>query len=102
MPWVQRDTNGTVIGCYTPMQPGVAEEWLEDDSPELVWQKKEARIAALQAEYESNLAKLNQGWLSTLIANGVGESARQLAIKAQMQDLAGKLDLDILTVIMEE
>lgn len=63
---------------------------------------KTDRIVQLQSAYESDLEKLNKAWLAALIADGVGEAARQAALKIQMQDLADQLDLDILTIIMEE
>lgn len=36
MPYVERDANGSVTGCYANAQPGYAEEWLEPDDPEVV------------------------------------------------------------------
>ncbi|ABR91900.1 Hypothetical protein mma_2191 [Janthinobacterium sp. Marseille] len=63
---------------------------------------KEDRITALQEAYEIDLDKLNKAWLAALIADGAGEVARQAGIKTQMLDLADQLDLDILTIIMEE
>lgn len=36
MPYVERDNNGVIKGCYAVLQPGYAEEWLEDNDPEVV------------------------------------------------------------------
>lgn len=36
MPYVQRADNNTVIGVYPNLQPGYAEEWLEDDDAEVI------------------------------------------------------------------
>jgi poly-gamma-glutamate capsule biosynthesis protein CapA/YwtB (metallophosphatase superfamily) len=33
MPYVQRDTNGAVIGVFANPQPDYAAEWLDDDDP---------------------------------------------------------------------
>ncbi|CAH0152836.1 hypothetical protein [Pseudomonas mediterranea] len=35
MPYVQRDEAGIVIGKFANAQPGCAEEWLDESSPEL-------------------------------------------------------------------
>lgn len=63
---------------------------------------KEQRITTLQDTYELDLEKLNRAWLSALISDGVGEIARQEIIKKQMEDIAEQLDIDILSIIMEE
>ena len=34
--FVQRDNDGKIIGVYGPKQPGIAEEELSDDHPEVV------------------------------------------------------------------
>ncbi|NTS31250.1 hypothetical protein HQ945_08280 [Phyllobacterium sp. BT25] len=36
MPYVTRDVDGVVDGLYANLQPGWAEEWLEDDAAEVV------------------------------------------------------------------
>lgn len=101
MPWVQRDLNGKIIGCYMPMQPGVAEEWLDDNAPELVMMSKSDRITKLQFAYESDRDKLNKAWLSAIISDGVQETARKAVISAQMVDLSTKLEADIFAIITE-
>ncbi|MGE8308982.1 MAG: phage tail assembly chaperone [Pseudomonas protegens] len=35
MPYVQRTENGRIFGQYANLQPGFAEEWIDDGSPEL-------------------------------------------------------------------
>lgn len=35
MPYVQRNESSEIVGRFANLQPGYAEEWLEDDSPEL-------------------------------------------------------------------
>jgi hypothetical protein len=35
VPFVQR-RSGAVVGCYATLQPGIAEEFLSDDHPEVV------------------------------------------------------------------
>lgn len=73
----------------------------QEELDEIYAPSKESRISLLQAAYESDLDKLNKAWLAALIADGIGEVPRQAAIKTQMADLADKLDMDILTIIME-
>lgn len=36
MPYVERNENGVVVGLYANFQEGYAEEWLEDDDPEVL------------------------------------------------------------------
>jgi hypothetical protein len=36
MPYVERDQNGNVVGRFSMLQPGTAEEFLEDEHPDLV------------------------------------------------------------------
>ncbi len=36
MPYVQRDGNNAVCGVYQQLQPGYAEEWLEDDDADVI------------------------------------------------------------------
>ena len=35
MPYVERDAELTVTGKYARLQPGIAEEWLDDGHPDL-------------------------------------------------------------------
>lgn len=72
-------------------------EWVFDVS-----RFKSDRIEEIQAIYENDLDVLNKAWLSALISDGVGETARKEIIKQQMDDIATKLDADILSIIMEE
>ncbi len=36
MPYVQRDESNKVKGIYAVLQPGIAEEWLPPDSPDVL------------------------------------------------------------------
>lgn len=45
MPFVSRDSNGSVTARFTCLQPDVAEEWLDDDHADL-----KPPVAALKAE----------------------------------------------------
>jgi hypothetical protein len=52
MPYVQRDESGSVTGKFANPQPGCAEEWLDDSSPELAPKgptKEEVEAARLRA-----------------------------------------------------
>lgn len=71
-------------------------DWVLD-----IEREKGDRIAALQAAYDVDLDRLNKAWLSALIADGLGEAARQIVIKAQMAEIEAQLDTDILNIIME-
>jgi len=35
MPYIQRNASGAIIGKFANCQPGMADEWLEDNDPEL-------------------------------------------------------------------
>lgn len=63
---------------------------------------KEERIEALQVTYENDRAKLNQAWLSAMIADGIDEGTRKSLIVDQMTALDAQLETEILTIIMEE
>lgn len=86
----------SIDGGFSVAEPAIPEP--EEPAP----LSKEERIDALQATYEIALEKLNKAWLAALIADGVGEVTRQLEIKQQMADLDAKLEIDILTILMEE
>lgn len=36
MPYIERDEGGDIKGLYANSQPGYAEEWLEDNDPEVI------------------------------------------------------------------
>lgn len=36
MPFVERNADGTVKGCYMNRQPGYAEEWLSPGDPDIL------------------------------------------------------------------
>jgi hypothetical protein len=36
MPFIQRNEDGVVVGQFANLQPGIAEQWLDDDDPELL------------------------------------------------------------------
>ena len=36
MPHVRRDVGGAIDGCFALLQPGFAEEWLDETNPEVV------------------------------------------------------------------
>lgn len=102
MPYVQRGLNSQIVSIFANFQEGYAEEWLEDGDPEIMMQSKEDRIKVLQSLYESDLYALNKAWLAALIADGVGEATRQAAIKAQMEAVSTKLEMDIFSIITED
>jgi hypothetical protein len=52
MPYVQRDETGKVIGQFANLQPGFAEEFLEDSSIELL-PTNEDRVLELKVELET-------------------------------------------------
>lgn len=101
MPYVQRNEEGYIIARFANLQTGIAEEWIDDGSPELTALPKSERISVLQSAYEIDLDKLNKAWLAALIADGEGEVARQYVIKSQMDALGARLEMDILNIIME-
>ncbi|MGK4311646.1 hypothetical protein ACSMFX_26140 [Pseudomonas mosselii] len=64
MPYVQRDEAGKVSGRFANPQPGFAEEWLDDNHPELHPSAQE------QAErlYAAQTAQINAGCEATISA----------------------------------
>jgi phage terminase small subunit len=36
MPFIQRNEAGVIVGQFANLQPGIAEQWLADDDPELL------------------------------------------------------------------
>jgi hypothetical protein len=63
---------------------------------------KADRISLLQAVYDNDRNKLNQAWLSAMIADGVDEAARKAVIVEHMTALDVQLEADILAIVMEE
>lgn len=45
MPYISRDATGAISARFTCLQPGIAEEWLDDDHPDLMPQ-----ISAVKAK----------------------------------------------------
>lgn len=102
MPYVQRNEDEKIVARFANLQPGVAEEWIDEGSPELTVVPKDERINALQAEYARDRDRLNKAWLAALIADGVDEVARQSLIVSQMTALDEQLEADIIAILMEE
>lgn len=67
----------------------------EPPSPKIV------KINYLQGQYEIDRNKLNQAWLSAIIADGEQETARKAIISTQMADLQTKLQADIAAILSE-
>lgn len=65
MPYIQRNESGVIVGVYVSLQPGFAEEWLEDNDPEV--------IAFLNPPEVPDLPHLNHGGLVRF--TGVAPSA---------------------------
>lgn len=55
MPYVQRDANGNVVGVFNRLQEGYAEEWLDDDHPDLSYESPEQVIARLESAIDRHL-----------------------------------------------
>lgn len=51
MPYVQRDEIGNIVGVFENRQPGLAEEWLDAESGDLVMPKSQAIINAEARAY---------------------------------------------------
>ena len=61
MPYVQRDEQGNIVGRFANSQPGIAEEWLDDDAADLrpVLTEVRARmLAQLKTDCETELSQL--------------------------------------------
>lgn len=53
MPYVQRDNTGNVIGQFVHLQPGLAEEWLDDDDAALKADAKGKMWEAIKAKRDN-------------------------------------------------
>jgi hypothetical protein len=67
MPYVERDDNGKVKGCYANVQPEYAEEWLDADDPEV------AAFNLLISEFLSGLSVESEPKDSLSVASGDAE-----------------------------
>lgn len=62
MPYVERDEHGTVKGCYASPQPEYAEEWLDDDDPEIIAFLNPATVVPKQMLGPISAATLTINW----------------------------------------
>jgi hypothetical protein len=61
MPYVQRNTEGNITGKFANLQPGYAEEYLDDNDPELITETSEQIIARLDACIERHIHETIKG-----------------------------------------
>lgn len=61
MPYVQRNEAGEVVGQYANRQPGYAEEWIDEDAPELSVVSPSQMVTAERAWRDGEL--LGVKWL---------------------------------------
>ncbi|WP_349970926.1 phage tail assembly chaperone [Pseudomonas caspiana] len=47
MPFVQRNETGAIVGQFANLQPGIAEQWLDDSAPELLAMMADAERQSL-------------------------------------------------------
>lgn len=66
MPYVQRDSNGKIIGEFANFQEGWAEEWLDADASELLPSENSLLISQKLAQIES----LKQQYFSDTVQMG--------------------------------
>lgn len=86
MPYIQRDAAGLIVGIFENMQPGVAEEFVGGDvaiEPQPLTYKQ--ALDALNATYQADIAKLNNAFALTLLADGPSEATKMAAIRAQYE-----------------
>lgn len=57
MPFVQRNTDGLIVGTFANRQPGYAEEWLPDDDPVLTQVSPKQTAAVERSWRDAELAK---------------------------------------------
>jgi hypothetical protein len=80
MPFVQRNTDGFVVGRFANAQPGLAEEWLDDDAP------------ALSVVSPAQLATAERAWRD-------GELSAVKWLRERHRD---QLDIEISTTLSDE
>ncbi|UZS00944.1 DNA-directed RNA polymerase [Pseudomonas phage vB_PsaM_M1] len=86
MSYVQRDSTGLIVGIFENMQPGVAEEFVSGDvtiDPQPLTYKQ--ALDALNLNYQADIAKLNNAFALTLLADGPSEATKMAAIRAQYE-----------------
>lgn len=88
MPYVQRDAGGNIIGRFANRQPGYAEEFLQDDAPEIV---ALASADAVRAANAPILAQLAANDVKIVRAITEGDSARVEAHKEKQAALRAQL-----------
>ena len=62
MAYVQRNSDGAIIGQYSCMQPGIADEWLDDADAATAALNKPLLLAQLNAGCAQRLATLTTGY----------------------------------------
>lgn len=90
--YVQRDQSNKIIGRYANPQPGYAEEWLDDNAPELQVSIKDKLLPELRTRRDVAINVLDGLQADALT---VGETANAVAIKDAKQAC---LDLPALDV----
>lgn len=72
MPFVQRDSNNNIIGQFAALQSGFAEEWLNDDDPEIIALSvpKPPTNAELLAETDQYMSRVTEDTVVNLLLKG--------------------------------
>lgn len=73
MPYIQRDSNNEIIGQYANQQEGYAEEWLDDNAPEILALSipKPKTNAELLAESDQYMSRASEDLIVCLLTKAV-------------------------------
>ena len=87
MPYVQRDYANKVIGRFANLQPGYAEEWLDDNAPDLQPTPQDIAISNITALESLQRQKLTdraerEFKLAVFVLTGQTSSPAFIALKA--------------------
>lgn len=83
MPYIQRNESGAIVGRFANRQPNIAEEWLDDNSPELTLTSYDEELTTLSNSYQKDVDSFNKLWATALLADGPNEVVKLAAIRAQ-------------------
>lgn len=86
MPYVLRSEDGLIIGIFENLQPGIAEEFVDGtpliDTKPLTYKQS---LDVLNLNYQTDIAKLNDAFALTLLADGPAEAVKMATIRAQYE-----------------
>lgn len=104
MPYVERNAAGAVTGRYAAPQPGRADEFLPDDSPELLPDHATlaAQAKAQARDLRTQLFARFDGLQASAVATGNTAQATEIeSVKAALRSITADVDLTGLTTLAD-